>query len=98
MEHYNQLSPSEAERLAWLSEECGEVIQAVGKILRHGYDSRNPLIENGPSNREHLEKELGHLWNVIHRMLGNADVSLDQISRFDDEKTETVGQFLHHQN
>lgn len=34
--HFNNLTPGEAERLAMLAEECGEVIQAVGKILRHG--------------------------------------------------------------
>lgn len=38
-QHFNQLKPSEAERLACLIEECGEVIQAAGKILRHGYKS-----------------------------------------------------------
>lgn len=34
---FNGLSPAEVERLALLAEECGEVIQTVGKILRHGY-------------------------------------------------------------
>ena len=37
MNNFNQLTPAETERLAILAEECGEVIQAVGKILRHGY-------------------------------------------------------------
>lgn len=39
MEHFNQLSPAEAERLALLSEELGEAQQAIGKILRHGQPS-----------------------------------------------------------
>ena len=35
--HFNKLTPAQAERLAILIEECGEVIQAATKILRHGY-------------------------------------------------------------
>ena len=35
-DHFNNLTPGEAERLAILAEECGEVIQIIGKILRHG--------------------------------------------------------------
>ncbi len=30
----NALSPGELERLAFLAEQCAEVIQAVGKIVR----------------------------------------------------------------
>lgn len=46
-EHFNGLTPAEAERLAMLSEECGEVIQIIGKILRHGYDSYHPDDQPG---------------------------------------------------
>src|SRR5579872_899269 len=38
-----RLTPAQIERLALLAEECGEVMQAVSKILRHGYESRNPF-------------------------------------------------------
>ncbi len=34
MTHFNELTPAEAERLAYLAEECGEAIQIIGKILR----------------------------------------------------------------
>lgn len=60
-QHFNQLTPAEAERLALLAEECGEVIQAIGKILRHGYESRHP--DGGPTNREALERE--HTWRQM---------------------------------
>ena len=33
---FNGLTPAEAERLALLMEECGEVVQIIGKVLRHG--------------------------------------------------------------
>ena len=41
-EHFNRLSPAEDERLTVLAEECSEVIQAICKIQRHGYESFNP--------------------------------------------------------
>lgn len=42
MTHFNDLEPGEAERLAILAEEAGELIHAIGKILRYGYESHNP--------------------------------------------------------
>jgi hypothetical protein len=33
-ENFNKLTPAETERLAWLIEECGEVVKAGSKILR----------------------------------------------------------------
>lgn len=62
-EHFNQLTPAQAERLAMLAEECAEVIQVVGKILRHGYDNYHP--ENRTfSNRDLLHQELTDLFAV----------------------------------
>ena len=49
---FNQLSDAQLERLYILSEELGEAQQAVGKILRHGYDSKHP--ETGITNKESL--------------------------------------------
>ena len=57
--HFNGLSPAQAERLAMIAEEAGEIVQAVGKILRHGFDSRSP--EGGPDNREALAREIADL-------------------------------------
>lgn len=36
----NKLNDAQSERLALLLEELGEAQQAIGKILRHGYQSR----------------------------------------------------------
>lgn len=75
MQHFNKLSPAEAERLAMLAEECGEVIQAVGKILRHGYESFHPndLFNGHPkpgaeNNRDRLTHELADLLAVVEMM------------------------------
>ena len=62
-DHFNDLTPAEAERLAMLAEECGEVIRIVGKILRHGYASFHPADPN-VSNRELLGRELTDLYAV----------------------------------
>jgi hypothetical protein len=61
---FNGLSPAQAEVLALLSEECGEVIQEVGKILRHGLFSAhpdNPLVLNW----QRLARELGQVQAVV---------------------------------
>ena len=62
-ESFNKLTPAEAERLALLSEECAEVIMAIGKILRHGFESRHP--NGGPTNRQTLERECGDLRHAV---------------------------------
>lgn len=56
MEHYNKLDPEIAELLAVLAEECGEVVQRVGKVLRHGVQSVSPY--SGLANKASLEDEL----------------------------------------
>lgn len=56
--HFNELTPAQAERLAILMEECGEVVQIIGKILRHGYDSCSPFGANPETNRQALVREL----------------------------------------
>ena len=61
--HFNGLTPAQAERLAMLAEECGEVIQIVGKILRHGYANYHPDKPH-VSNRELLGRELTDLLAV----------------------------------
>jgi NTP pyrophosphatase (non-canonical NTP hydrolase) len=63
MTHFNNLTPAQAERLAMLAEECGEVIQVVGKILRHGYDSYHPANPS-VTNRMLLGQELTDLYAV----------------------------------
>jgi hypothetical protein len=71
-DRFNQLTPAQAERLAMLAEECGEVIQIVGKILRHGYDNHHP---NDPTttNRHLLIKELSDV-NAVLQAMGRAEL------------------------
>jgi NTP pyrophosphatase (non-canonical NTP hydrolase) len=76
-EHFNGLDPAEAERLTMLIEECGEVIQAATKILRHGFASYNPKDPNSPSNRVALRKEIEDVQAIIFAMERAHDVNPD---------------------
>jgi hypothetical protein len=98
-EHFNKLTPAQAERLALLAEECGEVIQVVGKILRHGFDSTHP--EGGRTNRQWLEKELGDVEFAKSLLVenpngGEPDLNRDLISQAFAEKGMRCFQYLHH--
>ena len=101
--HFNNLTPAELERLAILSEEMGEAQQAIGKIMRHGYQSCNPLRpvpeeENPATNQDELEKELGDVMFAIQLMCRNLDVTRSGIDRRVTEKAKKIGRYLHHQH
>lgn len=93
---YTQLSPAEIERLALLAEEAGEVVQAVGKILRRGYRRGHPRIKER-TNRMHLEEELGNFSNAVNMMTNAGDVSKASIVAAFREKRATVGKYLYQQ-
>lgn len=93
----NKLSAAQAERLAILLEELGEVQQAIGKILRHGYDSHNPEIDDPESNRIALETELAHVAFAVKLMIRSGDVNEIRIDVFCDAKEQKIQQWLHHQ-
>jgi NTP pyrophosphatase (non-canonical NTP hydrolase) len=94
----NELSLAQAERLAFAAEEMGEALQAIGKILRHGYESYNPVVDTGMTNRRELEQELGDVYAAI-QMLGEAnDVSEHAVGQRMIEKKRTVKQWMHHQD
>jgi NTP pyrophosphatase (non-canonical NTP hydrolase) len=94
MEHFNGLTPEEHERLTILMEEMGESIQAIGKIFRHGYETSYP--KGAPTNRQTLEKELGHVSLAIARLIRSGDIDSNAVAASMDEKTMTIGQWLHH--
>lgn len=96
MDHFNGLTPAEAERLALLAEELGECTQAIGKILRHGYESRHP--DGGPTNRESLEKEVADVMVAAKRMINNKDLSINNVNAHEIIKRCSVERYLHHQS
>lgn len=93
--HFNQLTPAEAERLALLLEELGEAQQAIGKILRHGYESTHP--SGGVENRTSLTKELADVFVATRLMFDAGDLSRSRVAAYEEMKTESVQKYLHHQ-
>lgn len=97
-EHFNQLSPAEAERLAMLSEEAGEIVQIVGKILRHGYDSYNPNDQLQVTNHANLQNELTDLMAVFHGMKLAGDLPTYMPREIDIERAwQRKLRYSHHQ-
>lgn len=96
-EHFNELDPAEAELLALLAEESGEIIQAIGKILRHGMGSYNPLGDQTVSNQDSLEKEIGDLNAVCARMVAARLLRPDRIRQASDAKAVKIPKWTHHQ-
>lgn len=110
-EHFNRLTPAEHERLAYLMEECGEVIQIIGKIMRHGYESRDPTKatptfddnrggqdgwrNTSPTNRQMLESELGDVRRGIAMLTMAGDVREQHIE--DVMAKGPPHKYMHHQ-
>jgi NTP pyrophosphatase (non-canonical NTP hydrolase) len=99
-EHFNELTPAEAERLACLAEECGEVVQAVGIILRHGFESRNPKgsDDGDPTNRETLERECGDILATLDLLGAARDINTEAMESARTKKHQSRKAYFHHQD
>lgn len=93
------LSPEEAacqvEALALLIEECGEVVQAAAKILRHGPDQRYP-DSRSPSNSEWLSTEVGDVFAAVDIAAKQGVLNRDIIENARRNKLRHITQWLHH--
>lgn len=94
MDNFNKLTLGQAERLALLLEELGEAQQAIGKILRHGYNSCHP--DGGPNNRQMLQMELGDVQHAIRRLCANDELNPREIEKWEAIKAKKVLKYLHH--
>jgi NTP pyrophosphatase (non-canonical NTP hydrolase) len=96
----NGLTPQQAELLAVLAEECGEVVQAVGKILRHGITDRNP--STGVSNDDALAREIGDVRAIVILLQEHGGLWLNNALRDERlrslaaDKIGRIGKYLHH--
>jgi NTP pyrophosphatase (non-canonical NTP hydrolase) len=64
--------------LACLSEECGEVIRAIGKIQRFGLNDMHPHKENPEPNNVLLCKEINDVLTIVG-MLQEEGVDLPKL-------------------
>jgi chromosome segregation ATPase len=92
----DKVLPTQAERLALVTEESSEVGQAVAKVLRHGYESTNPDQPGSASNRKHLAKELGQQQLAMRLLVASGDVSEADVMLAMLRKSETIHKWLHH--
>lgn len=97
MKHFNELTAAEAERPAILAEECGEIVQVIGKILRHGYKSSHPMDSGGTTNAELLEKEIGDFEAIMGLMVIAKDINEDFIVVATKDKINKLPNWTHHQ-
>lgn len=93
----NKLTDAQIERLAILVEECGEVQQIIGKIIRHGYESYNPFDPQKTTNKRLLQKEVGDLLLAVELLTRSNDLDVTQIAWSNIDKREKIKPYLHHQ-
>lgn len=94
-DHFNRLTPAEAERLAILAEECGEIVQIVSKALRHGLDFHHP--DTGETNRAAIMREIGDLNAICARMVKAGDIQPAPILAASNSKDAKLPRWTHHQ-
>lgn len=95
---FNKLTNKQMEQLFCLAEESGEVVQAINKILRHGYESYSPFDENKVTNRQALERELGNVYHWIQELVDASDLNMEAIEDAAWEKSKSCKPFMHHQD
>jgi hypothetical protein len=86
-------SDPQAEQLAVMTEEMGESSQVIGKIGRHGLDSRHP--NGGPTNAGLLETELGHVMAAMDLLIEAKTVNGAAIASARRAKLSSIQRWLH---
>ena len=80
------MNEREREILLILQEESAEVIQAVSKVFRFGWDSE----WDGQTNREHLEEEVGDFLAMIQIMVDTGTINTFAIDTAKRNKIEKL--------
>ncbi len=88
------MTAAECERLIKLAEESAELAQACMKVLHHGYDGK---YDNGETNRQALEREMGDVQCIIKMMVFGGDVDFDLIEEYERLKKIKVLKFTYFQ-
>ena len=73
------VSPAQMERLAFLIEECGEVIQEATKIMRFGFDSYHPADLTQETNRDRLFREMTDVMASYDILVRAGDIHSDHV-------------------
>ena len=67
-------------------EECAEVVQAISKCFRFGFND----AYNGATNKEKLEEEVGDLLCMINMMMDNRIIDRLSVEFAIDAKSEKI--------
>lgn len=89
----SEMDEAQIEGLAILAEEAGEVVQVIGKILRHGLYSTNP--DTGIQNIEYLEKELADLL-LASKLVVKFDLDPILVEENKKNKLQKLKRYVHH--
>jgi NTP pyrophosphatase (non-canonical NTP hydrolase) len=82
------IDKKEHEILSIFQEESAEVIQAISKIFRFGYNSKHP--ESNQTNREHLAEEIGDLLAMVQLTIENNVVDWRDVEIAKNKKFEKL--------
>lgn len=85
---------AEIERYALLFEEASEVIQVVGKILRHGADSSHPQTPR-TTNKVLLEDEIADFLLAVKLLEQNGDIDISRVTELVASKKARKNKYLH---
>ena len=93
---YEAVTQAELERLAILSEECGEVTQVISKIIRHGFNNHHP-DRPMQTNKNELISEIGDLLAIIRFMVTSKDFHIQDLYKDIGAKNDKLVKWLRHQ-
>ena len=82
------------ERLAILSEECADVQQMIGKILRHGIMSYHPDDPSKATNQDVLANKLGDLLHAVGIVM-DKDVNKRIVEVSVSTRDKTIQDYIH---
>lgn len=91
---FDGLTASERERLTLLAEESAEVVQAVTKVLRHGFECTHPERDE-LTNRGQLAEEIGQLLAIVELACDAGDVNAREVYEAKRRKLDRVQAYLH---
>jgi len=80
------------ETLVITQEECAEVIQAISKVLRFGFDSSYPF-QDSATTKECLEMEIGQLLCMIDILVEQGVVTALNVGQARQYKREKLKQW-----
>lgn len=73
----------------------GSTLQMIGKTMRHGYSSRNPVSNDYCSNRDLLSIEIGKLTAFFDVLIERKIIDQDSVNARIEYKKEKIKRYMH---